>query len=231
MLEVEVKHRVDPPDGLESLRRTFVQRFGAVFRTVEETDTYFNAPDRDFAQTDEALRLRRRRAVHGMSDENGDENDSKAYGSRTELFLTYKGPKLDPATKTRHEIDLPLGNAAGVFSAAATADQYMQFRSLLLSLGYRVAGTVKKVREKANIEWRGEAVEISLDRLAALERAERPATFCELEILANTDRLDAARAKLFELANESGLPSPDHQIRQSYLGMVLECEDGGTEAV
>ena len=54
----------------------------------EEVDLYFAHPARDFAATDEALRLR----LTGLQ------------GS-----ITYKGPKIDAVTKTRREIELPLG--------------------------------------------------------------------------------------------------------------------------
>lgn len=49
----------------------------------EQVDTYYNHPMRDFAETDEALRIR--------------EVEDKT-------FLTYKGPKIDSITKTREEI-------------------------------------------------------------------------------------------------------------------------------
>ena len=62
-----------------------------------EVDLYFAHPAVDFAKTDEALRLRRK----------GEAN-----------FLTYKGPKIDATTKTRLEIELPLGPGA----AAAVRD-------------------------------------------------------------------------------------------------------------
>jgi adenylate cyclase class 2 len=55
-----------------------------------QKDTYFNHPGRDFALTDEALRIR----------EVGD----KAY-------LTYKGPKIDAITKTREEIAVPVDDS------------------------------------------------------------------------------------------------------------------------
>ena len=54
---------------------------------VVQVDQYFAHPARDFAQTDEALRLRRV----------GKQN-----------FITYKGSKIDATTKTRREIELPL---------------------------------------------------------------------------------------------------------------------------
>ena len=67
--------------------------WGAVARPArEDTDHYFNAPDRDFAQTDEAFRLRR---------------------IGTGELLTYKGPKRDADTKTRTEVELRLADGAG----------------------------------------------------------------------------------------------------------------------
>ncbi len=56
-----------------------------------ETDQYYNHPARDFAATDEALRIRRI-------------GDS--------AFLTYKGPKIDATTKTRRELELPIDSGS-----------------------------------------------------------------------------------------------------------------------
>ena len=75
-----------------------------------EADHYLNAPDRDFARTDEALRLRR-------------------IGENT--FLTYKGPRRDAASKTRTEVEVPCP------PGEATAEAYLK---LFRSLGYRPDG-------------------------------------------------------------------------------------------
>lgn len=75
MLEFEVKARV--PDA-DALRR----RLGPPRAVERHRDTYFQHPARDFAETDEALRLREQ-------------------GDRVEV--TYKGPKLDPGSKARLE--------------------------------------------------------------------------------------------------------------------------------
>jgi adenylate cyclase class 2 len=56
---------------------------------VEQIDTYYNHPVRDFAQTDEALRIRK-------------------VGENT--YLTYKGRKIDNITKTREEIKVQVEN-------------------------------------------------------------------------------------------------------------------------
>ncbi|GBE17976.1 CYTH domain protein [archaeon BMS3Abin16] len=82
MLEIEVKARIDSIPAVEAR----ILELGGEFRKeVIEVDVYYNHPNRDFAETDEAIRLRR---VEDM------------------VFLTYKGPKIDRHTKTREEFNL-----------------------------------------------------------------------------------------------------------------------------
>ncbi|MFH1788281.1 MAG: class IV adenylate cyclase [Candidatus Altiarchaeota archaeon] len=84
MIEVEVKAPVEDLSVIEDR----VLGLGGVFVRQEiQKDTYFNAPDRDFEVTDEALRIR--------------EADGKTY-------FTYKGPKQSKKTKTRKEIEFPV---------------------------------------------------------------------------------------------------------------------------
>ena len=80
MLEIEMKFPIGDISKLQS-KLTALPAKEAV--SVSEADHYFNAPDRDFARTDEALRLRRI----------GDSN-----------IVTYKGPKQAGITKTRTEL-------------------------------------------------------------------------------------------------------------------------------
>src|SRR5437762_1835747 len=99
MLEVEVKYPVKDWDAVQRQ----LHAWGASCEEArEEIDQYFNAPDRDFAQTDEALRMRRVALAascqwHTLSN-----------------FVTYKGPKTDTQTKTRTEIEVPLAPGAAV---------------------------------------------------------------------------------------------------------------------
>ena len=83
--EVEAKVRVEDPALVEDrLRRLGAEYLGS---TVEE-DIYFNYRERacgDFAESDEALRIRR--------DDEGCE-------------LTYKGPRASPTLKSRLEISV-----------------------------------------------------------------------------------------------------------------------------
>ena len=161
---------------------------GAEFRdAISQADVYFAHPVRDFASTDEALRIRQ-----------VDESN----------VVTYKGPKIDKATKTRREIELPLGSGSG---------RVADYTSLLEALGFRTVATVRKQRRGGHLQWNEWSVELALDEVEGLGQ------FVELEIVVDQDRLSAAQAAVLELAAHLGLPAPE---RRSYLGMILEIEDG-----
>jgi adenylate cyclase class 2 len=178
--EVEMKFTVADVPALESSLRKLG---GVISEAKTEIDVYFAHPARNFAQTDEALRIRRK----GMSN-----------------FITYKGPKIDAVTKTRHEIDLPL--PLGDDTAAA-------WTGLLGSLGFSPVGEVRKSRRKAKVEWQGRNVEVSLDRI------DRLGSFVELELLAPAEGVATARACILALAQALKLASGE---RRSYLELVLE---------
>ena len=101
--------------------------------SVVQSDQYFAHPARDYAQTDEALRIR---TVAGGS------------------FVTYKGPKLDATTKTRRELELPL---------AETDADGSQFAELLAALGFTPVETVRKTRREFRITHDGREVHGALD--------------------------------------------------------------------
>jgi adenylate cyclase, class 2 len=83
MIEIEVKVRAD-----HSKVRSILKNIGATKIGVEnQSDSYFAAPHRDFAKTDEALRIR---SLGGQA------------------VLTYKGPKIDKVSKTREELETPV---------------------------------------------------------------------------------------------------------------------------
>lgn len=132
MFEVEQKFRVDGFAEIE----THLARLGAeIGNPIEQVDTYFAHPQRDFAATDEALRIR----------QVGDEN-----------FVTYKGPKIDSQTKTRREIELPF--ASGELSAE-------QLRELLQELSFTAVAAVRKTRRHAAVPWGGWQFDIALDEV------------------------------------------------------------------
>lgn len=168
MYEVEIKFRLLDRSATE--RR--LAALGARLRPpIAQSDTYFSHPCRDFAQTDEALRLR----------QNGDQ-----------VAITWKGPRLDATTKTRQEIELPL--AVGCAAATTPAYALEQWTGLLDALGFRPAGTVAKKRTPGSVDWQGRDVEVALDAVAGL------GDFLEIEIVAMEDDLAAATACLESLA-------------------------------
>lgn len=102
---------------------------------VAQCDHYFNHPARDFAVTDEALRLRQ---------------------SGSQCYVTYKGPKIDATTKTRQEIELPLPNGAAEGDA---------WPGLLVALGFRSVANVRKQRRAGRWPREGFDCEIVVDEV------------------------------------------------------------------
>jgi adenylate cyclase class 2 len=130
--EVELKF---PVADLQAFSKKLLDLAVPISPPRPEIDLYFAHPAKDFAQTDEALRLRRK----------GDAN-----------CITYKGAKIDTTTKTRREIELPL--APGPESLTA-------WTALLEAVGFRPVAEVRKSRRKAAIPWQGRQVEACLDEV------------------------------------------------------------------
>jgi len=136
MLEIEQKFaRAD----FAALERRLASCARRGTEEVEE-DQYFNAPDRDFARTGEAFRLRRI----------GPHN-----------FLTYKGPRAAHAVKSRTELEVPLPPGD---EAAANHTQ------LLRHLGYRPVAVVRKHRRTFHLDRAGFAFTVCLDEVNGLGR-------------------------------------------------------------
>ncbi|GFO96252.1 adenylate cyclase [groundwater metagenome] len=87
MIEVEVKARIKYPKRAE---RSIIALGASPIGIEAQADTYYSAPYRDFAKTDEALRIR--------------VQDNK-------YFLTYKGHKMDSISKTRKEYEVEVNDA------------------------------------------------------------------------------------------------------------------------
>jgi adenylate cyclase class 2 len=170
MFEVEQKFRVDDLNSLQARLRSL----GAQFHpAVVQVDRYFAHPARDFAKTDEALRIRQ-------------------VGERN--FVTYKGPKLDRTTKTRREIELPLsdGNAA--------AESWAE---LLKALGFAPVAVVRKTRRTATLQFQGWEVEAALDEVDDVGRfAELELSADEHNLDAAREALAQLTARLELIASE-----------------------------
>jgi len=116
MYEVEVKVEATHEEVRPVLDELGAESLG----TVRQEDTYYDAPHRDFAATDEALRLRR---------------ETTPGGDDGTTALTYKGPLIETESKTREE-------------AETTVDDGEAMAAALSGLGFEPAATVAKDRER-----------------------------------------------------------------------------------
>lgn len=135
MYEVELKFPLaDPQPVVERLTA-----WGAVPReAVDQCDVYFRHPQRDFAATDEALRIR---SVGGKN------------------CVTYKGPVVDSQTKTRREIEVGLTDGP---------ESGRQFSEILVHLGFQPVRSVNKRRSAWRLAWQDRDFEIALDDVTGL---------------------------------------------------------------
>lgn len=178
MYEVELKFPLVDGAAVEAT----LGRLAADFRpAIEQADVYFSHPSRDFAQTDEALRLRR-------------EGEAVA--------ITWKGPRIGQGAKTRREIELPLAATPSAASGPATLEAWSD---LLTALGFRRVWEVVKRRRPARLLWEGRAVEVAIDRVAGL------GDFLELEIVTNAAEIPQAHACLESLAAKIGCGQPERR--------------------
>ena len=114
LIEIEVKANVK---NFEDVRKKLTQIGAVKIKTEHQSDVYYNAPHKDFGETDEALRIRK-------IPENG----------KTRVILTYKGAKLDNISKTRKEIEVDVSDADNT-------------AMILENLDFRRAAAVNKDRD------------------------------------------------------------------------------------
>jgi adenylate cyclase class 2 len=189
MYEVELKVRADHARVRDRLDELGARKTGE----VRQVDTYYDAPHREFAETDEALRLRR-------------ETDG---AGETTVVITYKGPLVDRESKTReeHETAVADGAAAG---------------EILASLGFDPAATVEKDRRFFSYDGYTVTLD-AVDGLGEFVEVETEVATDDGEVdsgAATPDAVAAAREGAIAVLDELGLAA-DEQIRTSYLGLLL----------
>lgn len=180
MYEVEVKVRADH----DAVREGLADVGAEPMETVEQVDTYFGHPVRDFAETDEALRIRREKTADGPM----------------VASVTYKGPLVDEASKTREERE-------------TVVEDGETMAEILDALGFVAVETVEKVRERFAVD----GYTVTLDTVDGL------GTFVEVETEAEAEAVEPARDGALDLLRKLGL-DPSEQIRTSYLGLLLDAE-------
>ncbi|WP_407413780.1 class IV adenylate cyclase [Methanobrevibacter sp.] len=176
MIEVEVKAKIENFDDMKKK----LENLGAIKSKKEfQEDIYFNSPIVDFANTDEALRIR-------TTEEN----------EKTNIFITYKGPKIDSKSKTRKEIEIAIEDSE-------------KCSDIFQNLGFTKVRAVRKNRQYYTYE----NFEISLDDVEGLE------PYMEIEIaLEDGNDYSEAQEKIFELFSKLGIE--DEFERTSYLELL-----------
>lgn len=193
MFEVEVKVRTDH----DAVGDRLAELGADMDEQVAQLDTYFDAPHRDFSETDEAVRVRREAAVEDRPEDTESVVMAAIRGVRAGV-LTYKGPLVETASKTREEFETSVDDVDGM-------------ASILDRLGFVPVGSVRKVRRVYAV--RGYLV--TLDEVVGL------GSFVEVEAEASESEIDRVRDGARDLVEELGL-DPADQIRTSYLGLLLD---------
>lgn len=172
MIEVEVKARIISFEEMESR----LEELGAhKSKTEFQEDIYFQSPIVDFGETDEALRVRT---------------------TNNDIFITYKGPKLNSQAKTRKEVEMKIE------SAEKAADIFTE-------IGFKPARIVKKNRQYYHYK----NFEITLDDIEGLP------PYMEIEIaMDDGEDYDDAQKSIFELFERLGIT--DGFERTSYMELL-----------
>ena len=172
MIEVEVKAKIDSFEEMEKR----LENLGAIKSKKEfQEDIYFASPIVDFAQTDEALRIRT---------------------TNNNIFITYKGPKLNKDAKTRKEVEMTIESA-------------VKAKDIFEEIGFKEVRTVRKNRQYYTYE----NFEISLDDVEGLN------PYMEIEIsLEDGNDYDDAQKSIFELFEKLGVTEGFE--RTSYMELL-----------
>ena len=191
MYEVEIKVPADLERVRNRLREVDADP-GAVRR---QRDVYYDAPHREFAETDEALRIRREASLEREA------TTDDASGDGESVRLTYKGPLVDAGSKTRSEHE-------------TAVDDGEELAGVLDALGFDPAATVEKRREC----WRFEGFTVTLDSV------DQVGEFVEIERAVDAeDAIGPTREAAIETLRALGVDA-DEQVRTSYLGLLLAQE-------
>ncbi|MFX1575019.1 MAG: class IV adenylate cyclase [Promethearchaeota archaeon] len=194
MIEIEIKAKISNPE----LLRKQIKKYNGIYKiSLFHEDTYFNMPKglRDFKKTDEALRLRK--SIE-FNKNNNEINQEVVY------FLTYKGRKIDDATKTRKELEVKIENLD-------------KMRELLNNLGFKEIFTIKKERELYKFVFKNFHIDALIDYIPILNQH-----FLEVEVLSDTlNNIEFIKNILFEFLEHFGI-SKQESIRESYLELIAK---------
>ncbi|MBQ2636045.1 MAG: class IV adenylate cyclase [Methanobrevibacter sp.] len=172
MIEVEVKAKINSFKEMEEK----LEKLGATKSKEEyQEDIYFQSPIVDFAKTDEALRVRT---------------------TNNNIFITYKGPKIDKDSKTRKEVEMNIESAE-------------KAKDIFEEIGFKQARTVRKNRQYYTYE----NFEISLDDVEGLS------PYMEIEVgMDDGEDYSKAQDEIFKLFEKLGITEGFE--RTSYMELL-----------
>ena len=196
------------PADHDAVRAALDEAGAERLETVAQADTYYDAPHRDFAATDEAFRIRTVASAAPAFERTGDlvadvdavlAGDASAGG---ETRVTYKGPLVEAESKTREEFETTVGDRD-------------ELAAILDGLGFEPAADVRKLRTK-----------YALDGFTVLlDAVEGVGDYVEIETdVATETEVEVAREDAYAVLRDLGL-DPTEQVRTSYLGLRLGGED------
>lgn len=119
------------------------------------------------------------------------------------LAFYYKSPKVDSQTKSRQEYKTPVNS-----------DIY----KILKKIGFTEFWTVKKKRSYYSLD----DVKITYDEVEGL------GTYLELEVAADEDTMEEAKAQLFSVLEKLGIPK-SALTRKSYVELLYEKSNGASK--
>lgn len=191
MIEIEQKFRVA---DAESLQQKILNAGAVPGATQRHRDTYYSHPCREFAETREALRIRR---ITG--------EDAGAPTGDAVTAVTYKGRHQSEQIKARRELEWRLDPCDP--DGANLAE-------LLELLGFAPVLTVEKRRRLFELQQDGGLLSLTIDEADSL------GTFAEIETIAGSaDEIETHRQRIERLAGELGLREKE---ARSYLQMSLD---------
>ncbi|MGV9103664.1 MAG: class IV adenylate cyclase [Candidatus Thorarchaeota archaeon] len=138
-IEVEIKVEIENLPGLE---KSILDKGGELVKCESQEDLYLDHPKYSFADTDEALRIRK---ILAKPPSNEETIQSAQYE------LTYKGAKIDSRSKTRDELSVEVDSGETMLA-------------ILKAVGFRDVATVRKERTY----FRMDGVSITIDSVEGL---------------------------------------------------------------
>lgn len=195
LFEVEVKIKVkDKKKLIDDLLK-----LGAIHEIdLIHNDIYYNMPQklRDFAKTDEALRIRKSlefKEIDGIREILKETSD-----------ITYKGPKLDSETKSRVEYLCKIAD-------------FEVMDKILVTLGFQKIIQLDKNRKFFSLNYKNKEIGVVFDTIQHLK-----GFYAEFEVMvSNFSDIEESKTIIFDLMSMLGYEKKD-SITDSYLELVIK---------